>query len=90
VSTAAIWGVCTWVGATLGAQLPEWLDLTFIVPVVFLAILAPMLRTRRDLVVGGVAAGVALACHALPFGLGLMVGASVGIALGLVLERRAP
>ncbi|MEM1343243.1 MAG: AzlC family ABC transporter permease, partial [Pseudomonadota bacterium] len=40
VSTAAIWGVCTWVGATLGAQLPEWLDLTFIVPVVFLAILA--------------------------------------------------
>jgi predicted outer membrane lipoprotein len=37
-----------------------------------------------------VAAAVALACHALPYKLGLMAAAASGILVGVWLERREP
>jgi len=48
----------------------------------------PMLRNRPQVAAALVAAGVAVACHGLPYKLGLMAAACAGIVVGVVLERR--
>ncbi len=85
--TATTWTAMTYVGATLGGLLPEDLDLGFIVPVTFISITAPMLRTRADALAATVAATVAVIAAGLPYGLGLMVGAAAGLAAGLRADR---
>lgn len=85
--TASVWIAMTWVGATLGGRLAGTVDLSFMVPVTFIAVTAPMLRGRANLVAAGVAAAVAVAFAGLPYGLGLMVGAVAGLGTGLVLTR---
>uniref|UniRef100_A0A653AYH3 Branched-chain amino acid ABC transporter permease n=1 Tax=Ectopseudomonas oleovorans TaxID=301 RepID=A0A653AYH3_ECTOL len=46
--------------------------------------------TQPQVAAALVAAGVALACHALPYKLGLMAAAASGIVVGVWLERRRP
>lgn len=86
--TASTWTLATLLGATLGDRLPEEFDISFMVPVTFIAITAPMLRGRVNLAAAGVAAALALAFAWLPYGLGLMVGAAGGIATGMALTGR--
>ncbi len=84
--TSSVWTAMTFVGATLGGLLPKELDLSFIIPVAFISIVAPMLRGRANAVAAIVASAVAVLAVGLPYGLGLMVGAAVGIAAGLATE----
>jgi len=81
------WQAATVAGVVLGAQIPESLGLEFAIPLVFLVLLIPVVQTRPGLgaaVVGGV---VAVAASDAPYGLGLVIGALVGVAAGVVLER---
>ncbi len=92
--TSAVWIAMTYVGATLSGLIPADLDLRFIIPVAFLAIVAPMLRGSANALAALVAAVVAVLAAGLPYGLGLMVGAAAGIGAGLGVEalrrRTAP
>jgi len=85
--TSAVWITMTLVGATVGGRLIEGIDIRFIVPVTFIAVAAPMIRGRVEVLAALTAAGLALVFHGLPYGLGLMVGTAGGIALGMVLTR---
>ncbi len=83
------WQISTIVGILLGASIPESWHLGFTVPLVFLAVLIPAITDRPTLVaaiVGGVAA---VAANGLPFDIGLVVGALVGIGAGLLTEEVA-
>jgi predicted branched-subunit amino acid permease len=54
----------------------------------FIGVVVPMLRNWPQVAAALVAGAVALACHGLPYQLGLLAAAVSGIAIGLYLERR--
>ena len=84
------WQLSTAVGILFGLAVPNlaaW-GLDFAMLATFIGIVVPMLRNRPQLAAALVAGAVALACHALPYKLGLMVAAACGITVGVVLERR--
>ncbi|BAU72911.1 AzlC family ABC transporter permease [Metapseudomonas furukawaii] len=84
------WQLCTLVGVIFGQAVPNlaaW-GLDFAMLATFIGIVVPMLRNKPQVAAALVAGAVALACHGLPYKLGLMVAALCGILVGVVLERR--
>ncbi|WP_415184171.1 AzlC family ABC transporter permease [Phaeovulum sp.] len=80
------WYVSTWLGAVLGEAIPPAFALDFAVPITFLAMLAPMLRTLAHLAAAAVSVGVALALAFLPSGTGLLVAAACAMFTGAQVE----
>ncbi|MEL6958897.1 MAG: AzlC family ABC transporter permease [Pseudomonadota bacterium] len=89
-----MWVVATALGVWLGAGIPDWMALDFAVPICFLAIIAPMMRTLAHMVAAVVSIVLALLLAGLPFNLGLLVAALVAMAVGARIElwheARAP
>ncbi|MDK3017229.1 AzlC family ABC transporter permease [Pseudodonghicola flavimaris] len=87
-----VWFLGTVAGAVLGAQIPESLALDFALPIAFLGMVIPMLRTLAHVTAAGVAVTVALLAAGLPYNLGLMVAGLAGMIAGarveLMLRRR--
>ncbi|SDM53068.1 4-azaleucine resistance probable transporter AzlC [Halogranum gelatinilyticum] len=83
-----VWQVGTVVGVVVGAGVPESWGLEFAVPLVFLALLVPALKNRESLAAGAAAGIVAVVGAGLPFNLGLIVAALVGVAAGMFVEGR--
>jgi len=84
--------VMTAVGAKLGAAIPAEYALDFAVPITFLAMIAPMLRTAAHVAAAIVSILLALGFAFLPFNLGLLVAGLGGMITGaqveLILTRR--
>lgn len=84
------WQLSTWLGLTIGQQLPnaaEW-GLDFAMVATFIGMTIPYL-TNRPMVATVLASGImALLARSLPHQLGLMVAALVGIGVGVTLENR--
>jgi predicted branched-subunit amino acid permease len=83
----AVWQVCTVLGVVAGANVPAWLPLGFAVPLTFLALLVPAIEDAPTLVAATVGGGVATLGASLPFELGLMVGATLGVVVGFGVEE---
>ena len=87
------WYAATLVGALLGTGLPPGWGLDFAVPITFLAVIAPMLRTTAHMVAAAVSVVGALALAFLPWNLGLLLAAvaamAAGAAVEIAAERRA-
>jgi predicted branched-subunit amino acid permease len=82
------WQVSTALGIFLGSSIPESLPLAFALPLTFIAMVVPALKTRPA-VVSAISAGItALATFSMPYKLGLIVAGMVGIAVGTYLEAR--
>jgi predicted branched-subunit amino acid permease len=82
------WLAMTGAGVLLAGVLPTSLHLELAAPLTFLLLLLPMLTNRATYgaaVTGGI---VAVAASGLPLGLGLLVGAGAGIAVGATLAGR--
>lgn len=82
------WQVSTALGALLGAQIPEMdgLALDFALPLTFLALLIPML-TDRPAVAAAVSAGLlSVMMSVLPYRIGLLLAAVIGVGVGLAVE----
>ena len=96
---AFFFGVATpvvpvWVGSTVfgvlaGARVPESWALDFAIPITFIAIVAPLLRTRahRAAALTGIVASLLLAW--MPYSSGVIVAGFVGMGVGAEVERRA-
>jgi 4-azaleucine resistance transporter AzlC len=84
----ASWQVATACGLLLGARLRAALPLDFALPLTFIAIVVPMIRSRAALAAAGAAAAVALAGAHLPYKLGLVAASLAGIAAGSLLAAR--
>lgn len=76
------WIIFTWVGATIGKAIPDSIALDFAIPITFLAMIAPMLRTTAHLVACFTSIIAALIFAGLPSGLGLLIAAPIGMAAG--------
>jgi 4-azaleucine resistance transporter AzlC len=82
------WQVSTALGIFLGSAIPASLPLAFAVPLTFIAMVVPALKTRPA-VASALSAGLtALLTASLPYQLGLIVAAVVGIVVGTYLEGR--
>lgn len=81
-----VWYILTIVGALIGRGMPEWLALDFAVPICFLAMIAPMLRTVPHLAAAGTSIALALLLAGVPYGLGLLIAAVVAMAVGAQAE----
>jgi 4-azaleucine resistance transporter AzlC len=82
------WQVSSALGIFLGAALPSSWPIDFAVPVTFIATIVPVLKDKPALAAALSAAVTALLADGLPYKLGLVLAAMVGIAVGAVLERR--
>jgi 4-azaleucine resistance transporter AzlC len=81
------WQISTAAGIFLGAVVPAAWSLDFTLALTFIALVAPALRDRPS-VAAALSAGVtAVAANNLPYKLGLLAAALIGIVVGLLLEK---
>jgi 4-azaleucine resistance transporter AzlC len=80
------WQISTAAGVLLGAALPASWNLDFALPLTFLALLIPLLLDRAILAAAASAAIAAMLLAGLPFRLGLLLSALIGIAAGYAAE----
>ncbi|AKO97966.1 MAG: AzlC family ABC transporter permease [Marinovum algicola] len=88
LAVSPLWWVATVVGALLGKSVPEWMALDFAIPITFLALLTPMLRTLPHVIAALVSIVVALVFAFLPYNLGLLVAGVAAMMAGAEAERR--
>ncbi|WP_071797752.1 AzlC family ABC transporter permease [Natronohydrobacter thiooxidans] len=82
------WYLATWAGAALGANIPAGLPIDFAVPITFLALIVPMLRSLAHVAAALVSILGVLVFAFLPFNLGLLVAALLAMMTGAEVERR--
>ncbi len=83
---APVWYASTLVGALLGSAIPPEYSLDFAIPICFIAITAPMLRSLPHLVAALVSVCGALALIWIPYSLGLLVAAVLAMVAGAQAE----
>lgn len=81
-----LWYAFTYIGAVLGAQIPESWALDFAIPITFLAMIAPMFRTMAHVIAALVAVVVALLAAGVPYSLGLIIAGIAGMMAGAQAE----
>ena len=89
VPICPLWYVFTLLGALIGTKIPESLALDFALPITFLALITPMVRTKAHLAAATVSIVMALLLAFLPYNLGLLVAGVLGMMTGAEVERRA-
>ena len=82
------WQISCALGIFLGAALPPAWPLDFALPLTFIAMVMPVLKDKPALAAALSAGAVALLAQGLPFKLGLILAALVGIFTGTYLESR--
>lgn len=89
---APLWYTATLVGAVMGAQIPDSWALDFAMPIAFLAMIAPMLRTPAHIIAAAFSVVFAILAAGIPYNLGLLVAGAAGMIAGaqaeLFFERR--
>lgn len=82
------WQISTAIGVFLGASIPDNLSLDFALPLTFIAMIVPVMK-KQPVIAAAVSAGLtALLAYSLPYKLGLILAALVGILAGMFLEKR--
>ncbi len=80
------WFGMTAAGALVGTAIPPEYAIDFALPITFLAMVGPMLRTVAHMAAAFVSMVVGLALIALPSGLGLLIAAGCAMAVGAAVE----
>ncbi|SOH94082.1 4-azaleucine resistance probable transporter AzlC [Monaibacterium marinum] len=92
VPIGPLWYGFTLIGAVAGSAIPPEFALDFAVPITFIALIAPMLRTIPHVVTALVSITVALLLVWVPYSMGLIVAAIFAMAAGagteILMERR--
>ncbi len=82
------WIAFTAVGALAGTAIPESWPLDFVMPLLFLSLVGPMLKTMAHLFAAITSVIVALLLAWMPSGVGLLFAAFAAMAVGAEIERR--
>ena len=88
VPALVFWYASTLTGALLGQTIPPEFALDFAVPIAFMAIVAPMLRTLAHVAAALTSIVLALALAFLPYSAGLLIAAAAAMVVGAEVERR--
>jgi len=83
-----LWCAATFAGAVVGEAIPPEFALDFAVPITFLAMMGPMLRTPAHMVAAVAAITVSLVLAFLPYSMGVLVGGLAGMIAGAEAERQ--
>jgi predicted branched-subunit amino acid permease len=82
------WQLAVAAGVLIGAGVPPEWRLEFAAPLAFIAISVPLLRDRA-MIAAALAGGITVVlAQGLPLRLGIIAAAVVGIAVGLIFDRR--
>jgi 4-azaleucine resistance transporter AzlC len=81
------WQLSTAAGIILGAQIPAEWSLDFTLALTFIALVVPALKERADLAAALTGGITAVLLINLPYKLGLVIGALLGIAVGVLVDR---
>lgn len=84
-----VWQISTAIGILLGANVPASWSLDFTLPLTFIALVIPALRTRAEWIAATIAGIIAVLAAGLPLNLGLLVATLIGMATGLLLAGKA-
>jgi len=76
------WQLSTIAGVIAGTTIPDAWSLSFAIPLTFIALVAPRIRLRADLMACLVAAALSLLCQPLPWKSWIIIAAFGGIAAG--------
>ncbi len=85
----AAWQLSTFLGIALGALIPPGIGLDFALPLTFMALILPTLTDRPAWAAAFAAGAFSILLANLPFKLGLLIPAVLGIGVGLVVEMRS-
>lgn len=88
VAVCPLWYVATWGGAVLGQAVPAGLPIDFAVPITFLALIVPMLRSAAHVAAVLVSIVGALVFGFMPYNTGLLLAALLAMVTGAEVERR--
>lgn len=83
-----LWYLFTYVGAIAGSAIPPEYALDFAVPITFIALVGPALRSLPHLAAAFVSVVVALALSWMPYNLWLLIAAVLAMITGAYLEQR--
>lgn len=83
-----LWYLFTYIGAIAGAAIPPEYALDFAVPITFIALVAPSLRSLPHLAAAFVSVVVSLALAWMPYNLWLMIAAVLAMMTGAYVEQR--
>ncbi len=83
-----LWIGASYLGALVGAAIPPEYGLDFAVPIAFLAILGPALRTVAHVGAAFASVVVAVLLAGLPWNLWLLIAGLAGMIVGAEIERR--
>lgn len=90
---AVVWYLTTLTGALVGDRIPADIGFEFAVPLTFLAVVAPMLKSAAHIAAAATSVALVLALSFMPFGTGLLVAAVVALVVGAqveaMMEKRA-
>jgi 4-azaleucine resistance transporter AzlC len=81
-----VWQIATLAGILVGQVIPPSWQLEFVVPLTFIAVLAPLLRDRVALLVAVVAGIAAIVLDDMPMRLSMICAGLIGIAAGVVVD----
>lgn len=82
------WQISTAIGIFLGTQVPSSWGLDFTLALTFIALVFPVIRDRPTLFAAAAAGITSILAAGLPYKLGLVSAALVGILAGLLAERK--
>lgn len=80
------WQLSVLAGVYLGASIPETWSLSFAIPLSFLALLVPGIRSAASLGAAGVGGLIAVLAVRMPYNLGLVTACIGGVMAGLLIE----
>lgn len=83
-----MWYLFTYIGAIAGAAIPPEYALDFAVPITFIALVAPSLRSLPHLAAAFVSVAVSLLLAWMPYNLWLLIAAILAMMAGAYVEQR--
>ncbi len=86
--TIPLWIISSYLGALLGATIPPEYGLDFAVPIAFLAIIGPALRSLAHVAAALTSILVAMLLAGLPWNLWLLIAGVLGMIVGAEVERQ--
>ena len=86
IPIATEWYIATLAGALLAERIPPELGVDFAVPVTFLAVVAPMLKSPAHIAAALTSAVGVLVLGFMPFGTGLLAAALLALIVGALVE----
>jgi 4-azaleucine resistance transporter AzlC len=88
VPVAPSWYLLTLAGALVGQRIPPEYALDFAMPITFIAIIAPMLKSLAHVAAAATSVAAALALAFIPYNAGLLIAAVLAMAVGAQIDLR--